>query len=550
VCLPFVFCGSAKAQYLNVPYVVANTGLEWWSDAAYNPARNEYGMTWQNGYVIHWRRMDSTAAVLGSDFALSDGVTQGHHFSVVCYNSTRAEYLILYSGWMADNSDQMRLVRVDATTGNQIGSTIFLDAIGTNSTTGGLDIAYSATSNSYIAVYEVYNEGNVYGRILDAFGNPTGSRFQIDTPSQQYSRNPQVAWNSANNEYLVTYMGVGTGSSWDYWAQRFSASNGALLGSNLQVTTTGNVYNFGGVAYDSNANRYLVVYDGGGSPPYGQFVSNTATLVGSAFALGAGTSTGWAAAACYDSSKHEFLVSFSGLQTGSNYSMRVSQAGVPIGSAVSNTGAWEFIGTGNWPPRPVYNSVNDEFLIHWHNSYNTILDRRYKIYPVGVDTTAPSPVNGLTLQRFPSSITLSWTNPSTSDFAGTLIRYKTTGFPTGPSDGTLVVDAPNAPSTSDTYSLTGLPKGTYYFAAFAHDLTPNYAPAVQTSTTIQPGDFDGDGDVDQSDFGHMQICFSGPTIPYGPGCADADLDTNNDVSSADLNTFLNCLTGADKPPGC
>ena len=55
---------------------------------------------------------------------------------------------------MADNTDQMRLVRVDATTGNQIGGTICLDAIGTNSTTGGLDMAYSSTSNSYIAVYE------------------------------------------------------------------------------------------------------------------------------------------------------------------------------------------------------------------------------------------------------------------------------------------------------------------------------------------------------------------------------------------------------------
>src|SRR6185295_5203694 len=190
----------AKAQYLNVPYVVASGGgAQWWSDAAYNPARNEYGMTWQNGYVIKWRRLDSTGAVLGSEFALSDGVTQGQHWSAIAYNSVQQEYLIVYSGWMLDNSDQMRLIRVNATTGAQIGGTIFLDAIGTNSTTGGLDIAYSATSNSYIAVYESYFDGNIYGRIPDAFGNPTGSRFQIDTDSHLYSRNSQVAWNSANN---------------------------------------------------------------------------------------------------------------------------------------------------------------------------------------------------------------------------------------------------------------------------------------------------------------------------------------------------------------
>src|SRR5689334_19865057 len=237
-------CAAANGQYLNEPYVIANTGGPlWWSDAAYNAARNEYGMTWQNGYNIRWRRLDSTGAVLGTENALSDGVTSGHHYSVVCYNSARAEYLILYSGWMADNSDQMRLFRVDATTGNQIGSTIFLDAIGTNSTTGGLDIAYSATSNSYLALYEAYSDGNVYARILDSLGNPTGSRIQIDTPSQLYSRNPQVAWNSANNEYLVTYMSSLSGTGFDYFAQRVSASNGALLGSNLAVTTSNNVYN-------------------------------------------------------------------------------------------------------------------------------------------------------------------------------------------------------------------------------------------------------------------------------------------------------------------
>mgnify|MGYP003346391826 CR=1 FL=1 len=32
------------------------------------------------------------------------------------------------------------------------------------------------------------------------------------------------------------------------------------------------------------------------------------------------------------------------------------------------------------------------------------------------------------------------------------------------------------------------------------------------------GDFDGDGDVDQADFGRFQACFSGSGTGYGPGC--------------------------------
>ena len=67
VCLPLVFCATANAQFLNNPYVVATGGGPlWWSDAAYNSARNEYGMTWENGYVIHWIRLDSTGARLGT----------------------------------------------------------------------------------------------------------------------------------------------------------------------------------------------------------------------------------------------------------------------------------------------------------------------------------------------------------------------------------------------------------------------------------------------------------------------------------------------------
>ena len=63
VCLPFVFCAPANAQYLNDPYVVASGGgAQWWSDAAYNPARNEYGMTWQN----------EQPAILGQFLALAE----------------------------------------------------------------------------------------------------------------------------------------------------------------------------------------------------------------------------------------------------------------------------------------------------------------------------------------------------------------------------------------------------------------------------------------------------------------------------------------------
>ncbi|HRR87500.1 MAG TPA: hypothetical protein P5316_21045 [Phycisphaerae bacterium] len=67
-----------------------------------------------------------------------------------------------------------------------------------------------------------------------------------------------------------------------------------------------------------------------------------------------------------------------------------------------------------------------------------------------------------------------------------------------------------------------------------------------------PADFDGDGDVDQEDFGHFQICMTGSGGAITLGCEDAILDGDTDVDGADLDIFMNCLSGADVPgdTGC
>jgi len=68
-----------------------------------------------------------------------------------------------------------------------------------------------------------------------------------------------------------------------------------------------------------------------------------------------------------------------------------------------------------------------------------------------------------------------------------------------------------------------------------------------------PGDFDRDGDVDQSDFGHLQACFSGlGASELPPGCEDARLDVDGDVDLNDFAIFQACMSGASLPgdPGC
>jgi hypothetical protein len=95
----------------------------------------------------------------------------------------------------------------------------------------------------------------------------------------------------------------------------------------------------------------------------------------------------------------------------------------------------------------------------------------------GADTTPPSPVSSLVVAAGDTQNVLTWINPSDADFTGTMIRFKTTGYPTGITDGTQVYN-----SSATSYTHTGLTNGTtYYYSAYAHDGGPNYAAATQAS---------------------------------------------------------------------
>jgi T5SS/PEP-CTERM-associated repeat protein len=72
-----------------------------------------------------------------------------------------------------------------------------------------------------------------------------------------------------------------------------------------------------------------------------------------------------------------------------------------------------------------------------------------------------------------------------------------------------------------------------------------------TVTLVTAADFDGDGDVDLTDFLVFQGCFNGPNrSPAATGCAAADFDLDNDVDLADFLVFQGCFNGPNRPPAC
>jgi hypothetical protein len=62
-----------------------------------------------------------------------------------------------------------------------------------------------------------------------------------------------------------------------------------------------------------------------------------------------------------------------------------------------------------------------------------------------------------------------------------------------------------------------------------------------------PGDLDHDGHTDREDLDRLDACSSGPAIPYDdPACAEADLDGDGDVDQSDFG-LLQSYLGATGP---
>jgi hypothetical protein len=103
--------------------------------------------------------------------------------------------------------------------------------------------------------------------------------------------------------------------------------------------------------------------------------------------------------------------------------------------------------------------------------------------------------------------------------------------------------------------------GTYPFTILLEDdvssRTKDFELTIAGPCCNYPSvDQDGDGDVDQSDFAAIQLCYTDsgdPNLAFDPEmCHCFDLDLDLDIDSADLETFEACASGPGIPavPSC
>jgi hypothetical protein len=121
-------------------------------------------------------------------------------------------------------------------------------------------------------------------------------------------------------------------------------------------------------------------------------------------------------------------------------------------------------------------------------------------------------------------------------------------FEVQPASGTL--NAGESVSVTIDYDTQTLATGSHYAP-----ITVDASDALTGEQTVHvyltlggpptlPIDFDHDGDVDQADFGAMQLCVTGSYVNNVPaGCEPARLDSDFDIDDTDIQLFLGCVSG-------
>ncbi len=143
-------------------------------------------------------------------------------------------------------------------------------------------------------------------------------------------------------------------------------------------------------------------------------------------------------------------------------------------------------GDNQGDPEPIVLS-NDELHVVYPSRDPGTWDLMWMFTTVP-DTTAPDQVTDVTAEGTDQQVELHWVNPDNVDYTGTIIRWSTSGYPSGPNDGSLLIDDSADPGSWESHIHTSLTnETTYYYSFFTYDAEPNYSSAFQVAATPTSG---------------------------------------------------------------
>jgi hypothetical protein len=240
-------------------------------------------------------------------------------------------------------------------------------------------VAYSGATNEYLVVWEDHHwssgsDWDIYGRRVGADGGPLGSAFGIASATNKQLA-PDVVFNSTLGEFLVVWEDEYSTTDHDIFAQRV-ATNGILVGSQIAISRLSNFERNPAVAYNPANEEYLIVWElRTGNDEfaqhdiYAQRLSGTGTVQGSAFAIDNGSLEQLAPAVAFNRFGDQYLVVYQDRQPISGEfdiaGQRVNANGTLAGSKIGIS-TWEY---DQVRPHVAFAHSTAEFLVVWEDHH-------------------------------------------------------------------------------------------------------------------------------------------------------------------------------------
>jgi hypothetical protein len=181
---------------------------------------------------------------------------------VVAVNTKRNEYLVVWEEKI--NSSTLALYGQRVSSGGLLLGAAIPIRVQTGQWYAQPALIYTPGMDQYLLVY---SHEQTYPQIkalrLDWNGSTVGSEIIIDDSALKLSRNPAVAYNMQDDEYLVVFdrSRDDAGNHPEVLAQRLRAGNGEKLGPLTTVASQESQANFlPAVAYNRTGHNYFIVY--------------------------------------------------------------------------------------------------------------------------------------------------------------------------------------------------------------------------------------------------------------------------------------------------
>jgi len=278
-------------------------------------------------------------------------------------------------------------------------------------------IAYNPAANQYLVVWSgtdtTQNEFEIWGQILDGAGNTVGGRFRIsamgpDGSTTYNASTPAIAYNPQAMEYLVVWAGDDDAAplvadEHEIFGQRLTASGVPVGADDFRISDAGPngdttfLVEGPAVAYNSQANEYLVVWGGEDDTPplvaneleiFGQLLSATGAEIGpNDFRIsemgpdGGVTYTAGRPDLVYNPQANQYLVVWPGDDdrapiNGEDeiFGQLLAADGTQVGTndfLISDAGPDGNTNFGTDRPSVAYNGQQNEYLVTWEGDDDT-----------------------------------------------------------------------------------------------------------------------------------------------------------------------------------